>query len=90
MNDPVADYEAAENMKSELRRVRAAMQTGPLPCCDLWCMNSAEFEIVGGSGHFEDQTLACEVHVGSLLGTPDWLDRENTEWIVVPLVGGCR
>ena len=57
-----------------------------LPCCDLWCMEPAEFEITGGSGHFEDGTYACEVHVGSLLGTPDWFDQENREWIVTPLV----
>ena len=56
-----------------------------LPCCDLWCMDPAEFEINGGSGHFEDNTHACEAHVGSLLGTSDWLDQENREWIVTPL-----
>ncbi len=61
-----------------------------LPCCDLWCMNPAEFEITGGSGHFEDNTHACETHVGSLLGTPEWLDQENREWIITPLAQPSR
>ena len=57
-----------------------------LHCCQLDCPLPAEFEIIGDSGHFEDTVHACENHVGVLLGTPDWLERENREWVVVPLV----
>ena len=81
----------AMNMLAELRRVRAVF-SDVMPCCNLFCMEPAEFEIVGGSGHFEDSTLACAVHVGELLGTPDWLVEPNDLWIVAPIasavVGG--
>lgn len=56
-------------------------------CCVIGCGKPAEFEIAGGSGHFEDFTHACEDHVGELLGTPDWLDEENREWTVTVMEG---
>jgi hypothetical protein len=46
------------------------------------CQKEAEFDIYGQSG-FEDNTQACEEHVGVLLGTPDWAKKETTEWTVV-------
>ena len=49
------------------------------------CTLKADFGIYGGSGHFEDVTEACENHVGELLGSPDWLEKDNTEWTVVSL-----
>ncbi len=55
-------------------------------CCVITCRKDAEFDIFGGSGHFEDTTQACEDHVGSLLGSPDWLaPKDNTQWTVVAL-----
>lgn len=62
------------------------MTSDSMPCCDLWCMKPAEFEIIGDSGHFEDQTHACKDHVWEGLGTPFWLERQNQQWIVVPVV----
>ncbi len=50
-------------------------------CCVWECPKEAEFEIQG-LHHFEDQTDACTEHVGELLGTPDWLSKDNTEWSV--------
>ena len=57
-------------------------------CCAMGCPKGAEYHIYGGSGHFEDDTQACEDHVGYLLGTPDWLKKDNTEWTVVLLRTG--
>ena len=54
-------------------------------CCIIECDKNAEYGIYGGSRHFEDVTEACEDHVGALLGTPDWLKQNNTEWTVVEL-----
>lgn len=43
------------------------------------------YEILGGSGHPEDATLACEAHVGVLLGTPVYVKAENRQWTIVRL-----
>jgi len=66
------------------------MQDKPY-CCyindnDESCPNDAEFALYGSSGHFEDVTETCEAHVGMLLGTPTWLSKENSHWIVYPLL----
>ena len=53
-----------------------------LPCCDLFCMEPAEFEVTGGSGHFEDGMLACGNHVGTMFGTFEWLEQPNQQWVV--------
>lgn len=55
-------------------------------CCKIGCDRDAEYEIIGGSGHFEDVTDACPPHVGHLLGTPTWLESENRQWTVVLIV----
>ena len=52
-------------------------------CCFLTCPLPATFTIYGQSDHPEDVTEACEDHVGSLLGTPDYLERDNISWRVV-------
>ncbi len=58
-------------------------------CCFLDCDHEAEFDIYGDSAHHEDNTQACEAHVGALLGTPDWLlekrGRPTRAWTVVPI-----
>jgi hypothetical protein len=55
-------------------------------CCHFGCEERAEFVIYGSSRHFEDTTEACVKHVGELLGTPAWLEENNTHWTVC-LVG---
>ena len=54
-------------------------------CCELACSKDAEFSIHGSSGHFEDVTEACTEHIGALLGTPTWLEKENDHWLVYPM-----
>ncbi len=54
-------------------------------CCENTCEKDAEFSIHGSSGHFEDVTETCEEHVGELLGTPMWLEKENSHWLVYPV-----
>ena len=66
-------------------RKQARVQTVVPSCCVIGCGNPAEFGIHGGSGHFEDATEACENHVGTLLGTPDWLEPDNKQWTVAAL-----
>ena len=51
-------------------------------CCEPGCGKPAEFQIAGGSGHFEDVTEACRDHVGALLGTPQWISEDNALWTV--------
>lgn len=51
-------------------------------CCKPRCRRLAEFEIRGEGNHPEDYTHACEKHVGWLLGTPVFLQRENRMWFV--------
>jgi hypothetical protein len=60
--------------------------SGAPHCCHMFCGNDAEFSIHGSSGHFEDVTEACEDHVGALLGTPMWLEKESEHWVVYPIV----
>jgi len=66
----------------------------PMPCCYLsddgvQCENNAEFTIYGGSHHPEDDSQACESHVGPLLGTPAWWKGSwNVTWEVVAIVTG--
>lgn len=55
-------------------------------CCESGCGKPAEFQIAGGSGHFEDVTEACRDHVGALLGTPQWLPGDNLTWTVSVLL----
>jgi hypothetical protein len=40
-------------------------------CCKIGCNSDAEYNIQETYGGFEDYTLACERHVGALLGTSD-------------------
>lgn len=54
-------------------------------CCHTDCDKDAEFSIHGSSGHFEDVTESCEDHVGALLGTPTWLQKENESWSIFPI-----
>lgn len=54
-------------------------------CCYMDCFEDATFSIHGSSGHFEDITEACADHVGLLLGTPDWLPKNNDHWVVHPI-----
>ncbi len=54
-------------------------------CCFINCPKAAEFSIHGASGHFEDVTEACEDHIGALLGTPTWLEKENKSWSGYPM-----
>lgn len=59
-------------------------------CCFLSdnkerCDHVAEFTIYGGSGHPEDYTESCEAHVGALIGTPTWMEKENESWTVVAI-----
>ena len=51
-------------------------------CCVMECEAEAMFQIEGTHHHPDDNTQACEAHVGELLGTPDWADYENTWWDV--------
>lgn len=61
----------------------ALMRRSQAPwCCYSGCARQAEFSIYGSSGHFEDVTETCERHVGSLLGTPQWLKKDNKSWTV--------
>ena len=53
------------------------------------CGKDAEYEIIGGSGHFEDYTHSCTEHVGAMLSTPAWLTKLNTQWTVVDLYPAC-
>jgi len=62
-------------------------QMKPL-CCVIGCFNEPEFDIYGESGHPEDSTQACESHVGVLLGTPEWLAKDNRSWSVVQIIKG--
>lgn len=55
------------------------------PCCVIGCPLAAEFGIYGESGRPDDDTYACERHVGALLGTPAGLGSENRSWSVVLL-----
>lgn len=59
-----------------------------LHCCEHDCGSPADFEIFGESGHPEDTTHACGEHVGSLLGTPAWMDAENESWTVFAIPKG--
>lgn len=75
---PLDSFAAAHLMEGSIPT------TGP-HCCYPDCGKAAEFGIYGSSGHFEDATETCVDHVGLLLGTPTWLPRENSHWIVYPL-----
>ena len=50
------------------------------------CWKEAIYEIHGESHLLHDNTLACEDHVGVLLGTPIDAPRENARWTVM-LIG---
>jgi len=52
-------------------------------CCQLECEKEAECYIVGNLNNgVDNDTHACTDHVGELLGTPDFLENENTEWVI--------
>jgi len=54
-----------------------------LYCCQWDCEKEADYYIVGNLNNgVDNDTHACEHHVGELLGTPDFLTGENTEWTV--------
>lgn len=65
--------------------MRSPVATTVPHCCNPECGKAAEFGIYGAAGHPEDCTEACEDHVGALLGTPMWLPRTNTHWIIYPI-----
>lgn len=52
-----------------------------LTCCHLQCDKPAEFQIFGSQ--LEDDTLACESHVGELLGSN--VDDTLSAWTVTYL-----
>lgn len=49
------------------------------------CEQPAAYNIYGASQLLEDNTQACEAHVGALLGTPVGAPMENQSWTVVAL-----
>lgn len=60
-------------------------------CCFVGCNNQAEFIITArrsdgsyaGPDPYSDDTLACENHVGQLLGwQPDAENTDEIEWVV--------
>lgn len=53
-----------------------------MKCCFIPCDAEADYEVYGESGDLDDNTLACEAHIGALLGTPMHLTRENRSWTV--------
>ena len=54
-----------------------------LYCCQWECEKEANFLIVGNLNNgMDNDTHACTNHVVELLGTPDFLEGENTEWNV--------
>ncbi len=59
-------------------------------CCFPECPKDAEFSVHGSSNHFEDVTEACENHVGALLGTAAWLEKENDHWVIHPIECSIR
>jgi len=64
------------------RKLRA-MERGEYPhCCEQSCPFPADFEIYGEPIHPDDVTHACLNHVGTMLGTPAWKERDNEAWTV--------
>lgn len=53
-------------------------------CCIVGCSAAATVNIQGDSGHPEDNTQSCDVHIGESLGTPVGLPM-STSWTVVPI-----
>jgi hypothetical protein len=54
-----------------------------LQCCVIGCDLEADVVIIGNlNAGFDNDTYSCFAHVGDLLGTPDYLDGENTSWDV--------
>lgn len=52
-------------------------------CCQWDCEKEADFLIVGNLNNgMDNDTHSCEEHVGEMLGTPDFLKEDNTEWVV--------
>ncbi len=52
-------------------------------CCDPDCPEEAEYLVIGNLNNgMDNDTHACTNHVGSMLGTPDFLQGENSEWSV--------
>ena len=52
-------------------------------CCEWECLKEADFLIIGNlNAGYDNDTYACEGHVGELLGTPDFLVGDNSEWVV--------
>lgn len=90
---PVSDSQATEFIWKKQR------ESGEPFCCIVDCGNDAEYAIYGESNHPDDNTHACEAHVGALLGTPvfagqtkegvpyEWTKPENLSWTVVMLSG---
>lgn len=57
-----------------------------LYCCQWECEKEADFYIVGNLNNgIDNDTHACEQHVGEMLGTPDFLTSDNTEWVISPI-----
>ena len=83
VEDP--DYVEPETITTVTPRDKYPRAPGRPYCCHMDCDNDAEFGIYGSSGHFEDVTEACAEHVGALLGTPMWLEKENEYWAVYPI-----
>ncbi len=54
-----------------------------LYCCKWDCEKEADFLIVGNLNNgMDNDTHSCEEHVVEMLGTPDFLTDDNTEWVV--------
>lgn len=82
----IADFESADPQYMTLEDhdlLERLIERRNTPyCCFLNCSNDAEFSVHGSSGHFEDVTETCALHVGLLLGTPTWLEKQNDHWVV--------
>ncbi len=57
------------------------------PCCFVGCERNAEFQIWGEHPYPDNDTLACEEHVGSLLGTPVGYPEQQSWTVIVFSVG---
>lgn len=58
------------------------------------CTNEEDiYQILGESNHPDDTTDSCGEHLAVMLGSPDWLPKDNHQWTVVELiadVSGCN
>ncbi len=78
--------ETGNAILKQIARAKEPRKFPGLYCCQWECEKEANFYIVGNLNNgVDNDTHACGEHIGEMLGTPDFLTEDNTEWVISPI-----